>query len=147
MAKEQLQEWLKLPAETRLNIFAEVAGKLGLPAPAVEKDWWVVRTLELVFQTEIAKHTVFKGGTSLSKAWNLVERFSEDIDLALDRKFLGFEKPDVEMNGSQVRKLRKTSCEYIAEKYLQLLQQTFSDAGFTDVNLGLFQYNLPMKTR
>jgi predicted nucleotidyltransferase component of viral defense system len=137
MTKEQQQEWLKLPAETRLNVFTEVAGKLGLPAPAVEKDWWVVRTLELVFQTEIAKHTVFKGGTSLSKAWNLVDRFSEDIDLALDRKFLGFDKPDAEMNGSQVRKLRKTSCEYIAEKYLQLLQQTFSDTGFTDVQLRL----------
>lgn len=137
MNEAAIQEWLKLPASTRLNIFTEVAGKMGLPGPAVEKDWWVVRTLELVFKTEIASHTVFKGGTSLSKAWNLIDRFSEDIDLALDRKFLGFDKPDTEMNGSQVRKLRKASCEYIAQKYIQLLQQTFSDAGFTDVNLRL----------
>lgn len=137
MTKEQLQEWLKLPEETRLNIFSEVAGSIGLPASAVEKDWWAVRTLELVFNTEIAKHTVFKGGTSLSKAWNLVNRFSEDIDLALDRKFFGFDKLDTEMNGSQVKKLRKSSCEYIDKKYLQLLQQTFFDAGFTDVLLRL----------
>lgn len=139
MANEQLQQWLKLPSETKLNIFAETASKLGLPAPAVEKDWWVVRTLELVFQTEIALHTVFKGGTSLSKAWNLVDRFSEDIDLALDRKFLGFDKPDTEMTNSQVRKLRKTSCEYIAEKYLHHLRQTFFNAGFTDVNLQMVE--------
>lgn len=137
MTKEQLQEWMKLPAETRLNIFTEVAGKMGLPAPAIEKDWWAVRTLQLVFQTEIAPHTVFKGGTSLSKAWNLIDRFSEDIDLALDRKFLGFEKADAEMSGSQVRKLRKASCEYIAEKYLPQLQQTFADAGFAEVKLRL----------
>ncbi len=137
MTKEQVQEWLKLPSETRLNIFTEVAGRMGLPASAIEKDWWAIRTLALVFQTEIGPHTVFKGGTSLSKAWNLIDRFSEDIDLALDRKFLGFDKPDKEMNGSQVRKLRKTSCEYIAENFLQLLQQTFSDTGFTDVQLRL----------
>jgi predicted nucleotidyltransferase component of viral defense system len=137
MTKEQLQEWLKLPAETRLNIFTETAGRMGLPAPAVEKDWWVMRTLELVFQTEIAPHTVFKGGTSLSKAWNLIDRFSEDIDLALDRKFMDFDKPDSEMNGSQVKKLRKVSCEYITEKYLPHLKNAFFDAGFAEVELRL----------
>jgi predicted nucleotidyltransferase component of viral defense system len=137
MTKQQLQEWLKMPASTRLNIFTEVAGRMGLPASVIEKDWWVVRTLELIFQTEIAPYTVFKGGTSLSKAWNLINRFSEDIDLALDRKFLGFDKPDKEMTGSQVKKLRKTSCQYIAGKYLPLLQQAFSQAGFTEVKLRL----------
>ena len=142
MTKEQLQEWLKLTAATRLNIFTEVAGRMGLPASAIEKDWWAVRTLQTVFQTEIALHTVFKGGTSLSKAWNLIDRFSEDIDLALDRKYLGFDKPDAEMNGSQVRKLRKTSCEYISEKYLPALQKTFNEVVFSDVKLQL----IPIQT-
>jgi len=93
-----------------------------LPPAAIEKDWWVVRTLELVFTTEIAPHTVFKGGTSLSKAWNLIDRFSEDIDLALDRKFLGFNK---EMTNSQVKKLREHSFKYISSTYFPLLQKTF----------------------
>ena len=84
--------WNGLSVADKQEIFSEIAEKVGLPDAAVEKDWWVVRTLELVYSTEIAPHTVFKGGTSLSKAWGLIDRFSEDIDLALDRKFLGFKE-------------------------------------------------------
>jgi predicted nucleotidyltransferase component of viral defense system len=109
MHKEALLEWFKLTDQNRRNIFGEIATKMSLPASAIEKDWWVVRTLEIVFQSEIAMHTVFKGGTSLSKAWNLIDRFSEDIDLALDRKFFGFGQEDGTMTGSQVSKLRKKS--------------------------------------
>ena len=134
MNKDSLHEWFKLTEQNKQNIFLEIAKKTNLPPAAVEKDWWVVRTLELVYTTEIAPHTVFKGGTSLSKAWSLIDRFSEDIDLALDRKFLGFGK---EMTGSQVSKLRKHSFKYISEKYFPLLQKTFADAGFTDVKLQL----------
>ena len=137
MTKEELQEWFKLTEQNRQNIFLEISKKMTLPPAAIEKDWWVVRTLQLVFQTAIAEHTVFKGGTSLSKAWNLIDRFSEDIDLALDRKFLGFEKEDLEMSGSQVRKLREQSLKYISSTYFPLLQKTFHDAGFTGVKLQL----------
>jgi predicted nucleotidyltransferase component of viral defense system len=84
------KRWDEIKLSDKQAIFKEVADKVGLPDAAVEKDWWVVRTLELVFKTEVGAHTVFKGGTSLSKAWGLIDRFSEDIDLALDRKFLGF---------------------------------------------------------
>ena len=140
---EVLKEWMKLTNSTKRNIFLEISKKMGLPEAAIEKDWWVVRTLDLVFQTEISSHTVFKGGTSLSKAWNLIDRFSEDIDLALDRKFLGFDKADAEMTGSQVAKLRKVSCNYISEKYLPLLEKTFLDAGFADVKLKLSEIKSP----
>jgi len=57
---------------------------------AVEKDWWVTQTLSIIFEMEIGQHLIFKGGTSLSKAFNLIERFSEDIDLAVDRGYFGF---------------------------------------------------------
>ena len=87
MNRPAIQEWLKLTDQTRRNIFGETAADIGLPAAAVEKDWWVMRSLELVFSSSIAPHTVFKGGTSLSKAWGLIDRFSEDIDMALDRRF------------------------------------------------------------
>lgn len=143
MNKETLQEWFKLTEQNKQNIFLEISKKMKLPPAAIEKDWWVTRTLELVFKTEIAPHTVFKGGTSLSKAWNLIDRFSEDIDLALDRKFLGFEKADAEMNGSQVAKLRRQSLKYISENYFPLLQKAFHDAGFTDVKLQLSEIKSP----
>jgi predicted nucleotidyltransferase component of viral defense system len=79
----QLQAWLQLPDATRLNIFTETGRRIGLPAHAIEKDWWVVHTLALVFSMECSSALVFKGGTSLSKGWGLIQRFSEDIDLPL----------------------------------------------------------------
>jgi len=136
MNKEALQEWLKLTKQNKQNIFQEIARKINLPPAAVEKDWWVVRTLELVFDTSIAPHTVFKGGTSLSKAWNLIDRFSEDIDLALDRKFLGFDKEDAAMTGSQVSKLRRHAVKFIAEKYFPEITGKFIAAGL-DVKIQL----------
>ncbi len=63
-------------------IFQAIAAERGMTSFAVEKDWWVSRILETVFQMNVAQHLLFKGGTSLSKAWKLIHRFSEDIDLA-----------------------------------------------------------------
>ena len=132
-----LKEWLKLTDQTRRNIFAETSAAIGLPDAAVEKDWWVVHTIDLVFNTSIAPHTVFKGGTSLSKAWGLIDRFSEDIDLALDRRFLGFDKKDYEITGSQVRKLREQSFQFISENYFPELRRKFSDTGFDNMTFQL----------
>lgn len=134
MSNDLAKMWKGIKTSEKQAIFKEVGDKLGLPSAAIEKDWWVVRTLEMVFATEIAPHTVFKGGTSLSKAWGLIDRFSEDIDLALDRKFLDFKE---EMTPSQVKRLREKSFKYISEKYFPLLKKTFHDAGFTEVSLRL----------
>ena len=143
MNKAAIQQWLKLTTLNKQNIFQEVAVKINLPSAAVEKDWWVVRTLELVFASSIAPHTVFKGGTSLSKAWGLIDRFSEDIDLALDRKFLGFDKTDKEMTGSQVSKLRKHSLKYITEHFFPEIQSAFLKVGFSDINMELEEIKSP----
>jgi len=135
MNKDALQQWFRLTDQNRRNIFEETARLMGLPvAAAAEKDWWVVKALEVVFETEIASHTVFKGGTSLSKAWNLIDRFSEDIDLAIDRSFLGFNQ---EMSGAQVAKLRRHSAKYISETYLPQLKDVFLGFGFNDVIIQL----------
>ncbi|WP_200979812.1 nucleotidyl transferase AbiEii/AbiGii toxin family protein [Echinicola sp. 20G] len=77
-----------LKAKDKADVCKGVENEKGIPAFAGEKDWWVVQTLETIFEMEVASHLVFKGGTSLSKAWKLIDRFSEDIDLAIDRKFL-----------------------------------------------------------
>ncbi|MCF0187572.1 MAG: nucleotidyl transferase AbiEii/AbiGii toxin family protein, partial [Bacteroidaceae bacterium] len=82
----------------------------GIVENAVEKDYWVSMVLRSIFSLPYSYALVFKGGTSLSKGWNLIERFSEDIDLAIDRKFLGFGE---ELNKSQRTKLRKESKKFI----------------------------------
>jgi hypothetical protein len=81
----------RLPAEDRRDIFSEAAARLGIRPTIIEKDFWVCVALKFLFQkSRFGKSLVFKGGTSLSKAHGLIERFSEDIDLVLDWKVIGF---------------------------------------------------------
>jgi len=115
-----------LPAESKERIFNETGEQSNLPAYAVEKDWWVVQALSILFELEIGKHLVFKGGTSLSKSWGLIERFSEDIDLAVDRTFYGF---NGELTKERRTKLRKTANAYIRETLFPELQKAFAAKG------------------
>ena len=62
------------------------ADQMKIPAIYVEKDYWVTYALYTIFHNEIGKDTVFKGGTALSKCYNMIERFSEDIDLVVLRR-------------------------------------------------------------
>lgn len=112
-------------------IFNAIAGAKGMTPFAVEKDWWVSRTLGIIFQMDIAKNLVFKGGTSLSKAWKLISRFSEDIDLAIDKSF--FQDYDGEMSKSKITKLRKESGVYVTVIFFEELQAAFQKKGFADL--------------
>jgi len=81
----------RLPAQDRRDIFSEAAAQLGIRPTIIEKDFWVCVVLKLFFLKSLFRNSlVFKGGTSLSKAHRLIERFSEDIDLVLDWKIIGF---------------------------------------------------------
>lgn len=62
------------------------ADRMQIPAIYVEKDYWVTYVLFILFNHDIGKDTVFKGGTALSKCYNMIERFSEDIDLVVLRR-------------------------------------------------------------
>lgn len=62
------------------------ANKLNIPPAFVEKDYWVTFSLHQIFNNEIGKDAIFKGGTALSKCYNLIDRFSEDIDLVVIRR-------------------------------------------------------------
>lgn len=73
-----------------------------------------------------------KGGTSLSKSWGVIERFSEDIDMAVDRSFFGFEG---ELDKKQRTKLRKAANLYIIEKLYHELQEAFKAKGLTGVEI------------
>jgi hypothetical protein len=130
--RKHLREWLGLDDATKLNVFQETARKMGLPANAIEKDWWVVCTLNLIFSTPYSEHLVFKGGTSLSKGWNLIQRFSEDIDLALDRKSLGFAD---ELTKQEIKKLRKASFNFLTAQFAPELQALFIEEGFAEVKV------------
>lgn len=90
MGRNNISYWFQLSEQDRQEIFEETATQKGLSVVAIEKDWWVVQTLSVIFSMNYSDVLIFKGGTSLSKGWNLIQRFSEDIDLALDREFLGF---------------------------------------------------------
>lgn len=96
-----MSKWFDVSDSEKQVAYEQVAQKVNLPDYAVEKDWWVVQTLAILFETEVGSHMVFKGGTSLSKAWGLIDRFSEDIDLAIDRNFYGFEG-DLGKNSEQI---------------------------------------------
>jgi predicted nucleotidyltransferase component of viral defense system len=116
--------WLKLSKQRKIDILNQASNKTGLPAIAIEKDWWVTLTLNASFDLDCSPHIVFKGGTSLSKCWNLIERFSEDIDLAIDRNFFGF-IGDISKN--QIKQLRKKSCEFISTTFVSDLTNKLSD--------------------
>jgi predicted nucleotidyltransferase component of viral defense system len=82
---------LDLNPQQRAELFSATAQRTGIGAVVVEKDFWVCWTLrELFALPTIGDHLIFKGGTSLSKAFKLIRRFSEDIDVSIDRAFLGF---------------------------------------------------------
>ncbi|MCP3387694.1 nucleotidyl transferase AbiEii/AbiGii toxin family protein [Bradyrhizobium sp. CCGB12] len=83
----------KTPAADRAALFNEAGAARGLANAIIEKDFWVCWTLKRLFgiQSEDSPDLVFKGGTSLSKAYGAIRRFSEDIDLSFDRADLGYE--------------------------------------------------------
>lgn len=102
-----MDTFLRLPASRRLFAFQQVDETMGLQSVSVEKDFWVCWTLRELFTLPgVGEHLTFKGGTSLSKAWKLIERFSEDIDIIVDKEALGFggdSAPDMAPSNKQRR--------------------------------------------
>jgi len=91
------------PASDRRDLFTEAAGRLGMNPAIVEKDFWVCWILKRLFsEPELRGQMVFKGGTSLSKVYGLIDRFSEDIDLILDWRLLGYQADEVGSRESAV---------------------------------------------
>jgi hypothetical protein len=119
-----------LSEKERNELFTLTAERRGMGTVAVvEKDFWVCWTLKQLFaHSVLSKQLIFKGGTSLSKVYGLIDRFSEDIDLVLDWRVVDeVENPMDERTPSQQRKinevLNERACAYIAEKMLPQLEQ------------------------
>lgn len=111
-----MSSWQNHSSDERIAMIQTVAQDHNIEDNAIEKDWWVTVVLKALFNTSCGKWLLFKGGTSLSKGWNLINRFSEDIDISIGRNFFGdvlnlpFAKCE---NNNQVKKLRKASRDYI----------------------------------
>ena len=103
-----MTKWIDKELLERKVILQQAATGEHLPEYAVEKDWWVSMTLKALFQTSCKDYLEFKGGTSLSKGWYLIDRFSEDIDVALDHLFF---VPQLD-NNTQLKNLRKRSRKF-----------------------------------
>ncbi|MCQ2128812.1 MAG: nucleotidyl transferase AbiEii/AbiGii toxin family protein [Bacteroidaceae bacterium] len=122
-----MRKFLTLTDSQRKNVYESISHKVNLPAQVVEKDFWVTAVLQTVFSLPIAEHLVFKGGTSLSKGWKLIERFSEDIDLAVDPVFLGANEGD--LTKKQIKKLRKASSLFVLEQLTPMIRERIADVG------------------
>jgi hypothetical protein len=126
-----MQGWKGVAEETRRGVYEQIAESTGLSPFAVEKDWWVVQALSCVFELDVAKFMVFKGGTSLSKAWHLIERFSEDVDLAISESYFGYEGL---LSRNQRTELRKASSSFTSGHFLNELKAKFIQKELVDVD-------------
>lgn len=86
-----MNQFALLPNEEKLAYFEVTANKLNLLPELIEKDFWVCWILKQLFSLDdIGAHLTFKGGTSLSKCYNAIQRFSEDVDVSIERSYLGY---------------------------------------------------------
>jgi hypothetical protein len=117
----------RLSSAERRELFAETAARKGMTPAIVEKDFWVCWTLGRLFaHPDLSRLLMFKGGTSLSKVFNLIERFSEDIDLILDwRVVVGEDDPLAERSATKQEALNKTidakAVDYIGGEMLAMI--------------------------
>jgi len=130
-------KFVNLSKEDQLEIIRRIGDSIRLPQQAIEKDWWVTTVLRALFALPYAENLSFKGGTSLSKCWNTIQRFSEDVDIAVNREFLGFHDP---LSKTQIKdKLRRASCSFVREKLqFDLAKQLEIDG----INPSLFSVNV-----
>lgn len=99
-------------------VLEQTAIKHNLSKQAVEKDLWVTAIIQILFTLPCADTLVFKGGTSLSKVWGLINRFSEDIDLAIDRSRFNL---GGELTKKKVKQLRKESSIFVRDELFEQL--------------------------
>lgn len=118
-----------LPQDSKKIVIEQTALKQGLSKQIVEKDLWVSTILEIIFSLPFANKLVFKGGTSLSKVWGLIDRFSEDIDLAIDRNIFGLEG---DLTIRQLKKLRKASSLFVCNEFCEALVNAVKKYGLDE---------------
>lgn len=125
-----MTNWNELNNDEKIAAIQKVAGIKHIPPQAVEKDLWVTIILQLVYTLPFADKIVFKGGTSLSKVFGKIDRFSEDIDLALDRTLFNMTG---DVTKKQLKQLRKTSSLFVNGMFFEELQKVAAAYGYKDL--------------
>ena len=125
---------VRLDTKEREILFRNTAAQKGLPEAIIEKDFWVCFVLEYLFhRSKWNKQLAFKGGTSLSKAYDLIQRFSEDIDLILDWRVLGYSynEPWEERSKTKQLKFNEDSVDrlfaFLRDDFLPVFKKDMSD--------------------
>ena len=129
--------WLHYNEDEKLVMLQQTAAAKNVIEQAVEKDWWVSAILKTLSKTSWADFLQFKGGTSLSKAWGLINRFSEDIDLAISRSFFGLP----EDTGQQRTAIRRKSFHYIKETLIEEINNILVSNGINGYEIELVTQN------
>ncbi len=135
-----MNKFALLPATERADVLLETAARMGVGSPAIiEKDFWVCWTLGQIFASHTLPGPLFKGGTSLSKVYGIIARFSEDVDIVLDRQTLGFEgdADPINITGAnrrnrQLEELAAICAKTVQGPVRQKLQQRFREELGTD---------------
>ena len=132
---------VRLPPEDRSQLIRETAERMGLNPSAVEKDFWVVWVLGRLFTSDLlADKILFKGGTSLSKVFGLIKRFSEDIDLILDWNEVVSENPNLDRSKNKQDQFNKAvpkqSRLYIEKIFLPEVQRLVGDVCAAEIEDG-----------
>ncbi len=127
-----MKAFLQLPDERKTVAYEQVSQRMGIPASYVEKDLWACWVLHVLFShPELSSQLTFRGGTSLSKGFGLIERFSEDIDLAVSRIWLGItdsNSPETATNPSQLERRQKQLRKIAREKIILVIAPILKDA-------------------
>lgn len=124
-----MNKFLTLTEQQRRTVFEQTATHIHLPVLAIEKDFWVTEILNILFSLPYADKMVFKGGTSLSKVWRVVHRFSEDIDIAIDRSVFGIEG---DVTKKRLKQLRKASSVFVRDTFAKDLAEACHRAGLAE---------------
>jgi len=132
-----MNKFTDLQEVDRIKYINGLTLEYNLSTVAIEKDWWISAVLRAIFALPYAENLSFKGGTSLSKCYNLIERFSEDIDIAVNREFLGFSGM---LSKSTIgSRLRRAACSFVREKLQFDLAEKLEIQG---INRDLFSVNV-----
>lgn len=126
------KDFWEYPAQQQIELFEKIFREKNISPKAAEKDWWVCHVIASMFSLRCADALTFKGGTSLSKAWGVTERFSEDVDLSIDKSFFGL-TGDTRSARDRIRKLSRA---YIHEELIPELIATLSVYGAAKCEVG-----------
>ncbi len=133
-------KWVNLDLEYRRQLVIKATDRLGYNEQSVEKDWWVCAVLKGAFSSRYAGHLAFKGGTSLSKGYQIINRLSEDVDLALNKDSLGFSG---QLSNTQIEKLRIRTVEFTKSEFMPELELRLKEMGIPSGDFSITEDRFP----